>query len=104
MELKVLNRLRAGKMIAAEMPATSPDRRKWIGVYPLPDEHEFQYRIRVFEVDKKHLVDDNDVWEGTMINCGDYYLNGEEELIRKLSELITDTGSLTNPWDCDYPV
>jgi hypothetical protein len=57
----------------------------------------------VFEVDECHLIDDNDVWEGTMHNRADEYIFGEDNLLKSVNA-FTDPKKVVTPWDCDYPI
>ena len=84
----ILNALKRGQVVAAEVQATSPNHRAWVGVYPLePGDGGHKYRIRQFEVAEEYLVDDNDVWEETMENKADLYVHGE---IRQHGLLLAD--------------
>ena len=105
MKLKVLNSLRLGREIAAEVPASQSNHRAWIGVYPLKGGRQeyYVYRVRLFEVDEKYLEDDNDVWEETIKIKKDFIAEDEEDLINKLEKII-DTDLLDDPWKCDYPI
>lgn len=102
-----LTRLRKGYVAACEIEPTQSGRRAWIGVYPLHAhkhiKHKGDYRLRVFEVDEKYLVDDNDVWDEVMHVRADIYLFGEKGLISRLEEFIDPT-SLTDPQSSQYPV
>lgn len=94
-------------MAACEIPAINSGRRAWIGVYPL---HSLQfpkdgadYRIRVFEVEEKYLINDNDVWDGVMESRGDFGVAGEDALLAQIESFV-DPSSLGEPQGCDYPV
>lgn len=101
---KTLNRLKSGNLVAAEIKSTNSRRRAWIGVYPLDSSMQPQFRIRKFEVDKRYLVNDNDVWEGTMEAKEDYYAKDVNELKLIISNIMAEPKELGNPWDCEYPI
>jgi len=100
-------RLRKGLVVACEIPAIKEGRRAWIGIYPLHhDEHhraKGDYRIRVFEVEEKYLINDNDVWDGVMESRGDVSVLGEAALLARIEE-FGDPSCLGEPQDCEYPV
>ena len=100
-------RLRRGSVAASEIKAISPGCRAWIGVYPLhpfPElKHKGDYRIRVFEVEEKYLVDDDDVWDGVMKNRLNEYVFTEKVLLETIERFI-DPSQLSTPFKCDYPV
>ncbi len=104
MQKIILARLKKGLMVAAELNSAREDFRTWIGIYPLKDNSmKDYYRVRVFSVDKKFLIDDNDVWEETMESKKDYKVKGEE-LVQSLNGLGIDSNILDVPWKCDYPI
>jgi hypothetical protein len=106
MKTSVLNRLRLGELVAAEIPATLDEHRAWIGIYPIKKENQsgYKYRIRTFEVHKQYLYDDNDVWEETMAKKKDYFEDSEENLLSLLGKIVDNLNILDAPWKCDYPI
>ena len=99
--------LHKGCVAACRIAPLKQGSHAWIGVYPLWNyEHlkrKGDYRIRVFDVDDRYLVDDNDVWDGVMQNRADIYVFGDEEMIAKVKDFI-DPINLTNTLDSEYPV
>jgi hypothetical protein len=102
-----ITRLRKGYVAACEIPATQDGRRAWIGVYPLHPydfyKTEGDYQVRVFEVENKYLINDNDVWDGVMKIRGDFCVIGEDSLLEKIEE-YTSPAALGDPQDCEYPI
>ena len=102
-----LARLRNGFVAACEIPAIKEGHRAWIGVYPLhANEHhraKGDYRVRIFEVEEKHLLNDSDVWDEVMESRGDFCVVGESALLARVEEFV-DPFCLGEPRDCDYPV
>jgi hypothetical protein len=99
--------LHKGCVVACRIDPLKPGSHAWIGVYPLWNyEHlkrKGDYRIRVFDVYDRYLVNDNDVWDGVMQNRADIYVFGDEEMIAKVKDYI-DPINLTNTLDSEYPV
>ena len=102
-----IGRLRRGYLAACEIESTLDGHRAWIGVYPIHSSGEHRgkgdYRIRVFEVDEKYLINDNDVWNEVMIDREDTCVFGEDNLVTVI-ERYTCATRLGAPQDCDYPV
>ncbi|SHN35717.1 hypothetical protein [Chitinophaga sp. CF418] len=110
-ELAIYNRLRSGGEIAAELTASTPDRRRWIAVgktkkKPFGTEHlDYIYMAVQFEMEKITYENNkrNDYYQEEHLDKKFYYLNSDEELLQLLETLKVDPKSFTYPWKCDYP-
>lgn len=110
-ELAIYNRLRSGGEIAAEVPASTPDRRKWIAVGKVKDkpfgtEHlDYVYIAVHFEMEKSIYENNkrNDYYQEQLLDKKNYYLSSDEELLQLLATLKVDPKLFTYPWKCDYP-
>jgi hypothetical protein len=120
--VNILSILRRGGMVAAPIPASSPELYAWIGIYPLDLSkaitREFLknrnikianlsspiYRIRLFEAERT-LVD-QDVWiaEPHLKNKQDFVIQGEDKLLSKLKELDINIADLWLPYTSNYPI
>ena len=120
--IKLLNTFRRGNDVAAEIPSSSPNLYAWIGVGPLDlsrdstikflqnrkvkisDPSKPLYLIRLFEAEKKLI--DQDVWvcESDLKNKRDFFIQGDEALFAKLSELNIDPDKLEMPSKSKYPI
>jgi hypothetical protein len=118
----VINALRHGTPLAAELACADPLRRAWIGVYPLDlsrdGTREFlrnagvhivpaagrAYHVRTFEVDR--TLNERDVWitETELFNRISYFAFSEEELIKQLESLRTSLESLKPHHKSAYPI
>ena len=118
----VINALRRGTPLAAELACADPLRRAWIGVYPLDlsrdGAREFlrnagvhivpaagrAYHIRTFEVDR--ALNEKDVWmsETQLFNRSSYFAFSEEDLIKQLESLHISLDSLEPHHKSDYPI
>ncbi len=121
-KIKLLNTFRRGNDVAAEIPSSSPELYAWVGVGPLDlsrdstikflknrkvkiaDPAKPFYLIRLFEAEKKLI--DQDVWvcESDLKNKQDFFIQGEESLFAKLSELKIDPEILEMPYYSNYPI
>src|SRR4051812_19341024 len=102
--LKILNRLRLGRPVAAELPRSEPEYRAWIHVQPLfdPDRTSFNdpefglerrverysegnlkgYRVRYVRVHEKYLPYPNDLdlaWEDSETSSDVVQVSNDEE-------------------------
>ena len=59
--------------------------------------------MRVFEVAEEYLADENDVWDGVMVNRADVFIVGEECLLSRIEE-FTEPANLNDPQSCSYPL
>lgn len=67
-------------LIAAEVPASCPDQRAWIGIYPAPDITD-GLTIRYFEI-KRDLIDhDYDIGEDDLLNRETIDVRTQDELV-----------------------
>lgn len=106
--LPIYNRLKNGDPIVVELTPSSNMNRRWMGIYsykeyPVQEElPEHKYSICDFEVS----VDKREEYLGPddITNSKRYYVNSEEELFLKLSELNVAPSLFTYPWKCDYPL
>lgn len=106
-KLDILNRLRDGGQIVAELKASSESLRRWIVAYkskeyPLqenPPQH--LYSIFEFELDKK-LIDEY-FGDEDMLHQRRCFADTEKELTELLTSMDIDLASFTYPWKCDYP-
>jgi hypothetical protein len=112
MDEESISCLESGVRLFAELPASSPDRRAWLGIYPFkgtpfgarPDNSEFlpwRFRIRKFEVDRK-LIDGNyDVHEEELLSSEHWIV----ETVGEVSTVISRWKpiSLARHLD-DYPI
>lgn len=90
--------------LAAEVPASDPERRAWVGVYPLPNQ-ENCFNVRYFEVEKSVLEAEYDIAEDELLNQTTLKnVCGENELIKVLSTWLSDMNSLVTGDFCDYPI
>lgn len=102
MRIQIANRLRMLRAgVAAELPASAPDRRAFVGVWVLP---EGPYRIFKFEVPAASLEVDrylapDEVLDPFGVNAGSL-----EEVEERLAELGIDSDLLDVPWNSDYPL
>ncbi|MBI4494021.1 MAG: hypothetical protein HY690_14625 [Chloroflexi bacterium] len=90
-------------MLAAEVPASQPNRRAWVGVYPLRDGEE-RFRIRHFEVERDRLERLDFLGEEDLLNAESRIVTGSEELERVLRRWLDDLGKLVQPAVCGYPI
>jgi hypothetical protein len=130
--LKVLNRLRLGRTVAAEIAATISEHRAWVHVRPLiasekgyrdgtdfwkePKATSYNvaqnpiagFCVRRIEVPAELVVKARaDEWDLTSQDCSvdeGIVANSEEELARILSQWIPDGAALRIPYDAGYPL
>lgn len=109
-QLAILNRLKQGGKVAAELPSSSDGYRKWIAIYkskPSLLEEEtpkYAYSIFEFEIEKDKIQEFKGDEDLIMINKNRYYLSTFDELIEKLISLSVDPSIFTYPWKCDFPM
>ena len=63
LSLYLLRELNKGTAICAEVPASSPELRKWVQIAPFKQRHETAYRylIRSFELERESVEKEYDV-------------------------------------------
>lgn len=119
---RVLNALQKNLSLDSELPSSSPELYAWIGVYPLDlsrvntikrlkskgvnisDPSQTVYCIRLFEAEKELI--DQDVWvcESDLKNKQEFFVQGEEALFSKLSELNIDPDKLGADYNSNCPI
>lgn len=89
--------------LAAEVPASQPDRRAWISVRPLGDS---QYDVVYFEIERQHIDEVIESWDYDefLLNRQELRVTGEDELERILAQWTNNLESLVEPYFCDYPL
>ena len=105
--------LQDGGNLVAELPATQPGCRRWVGVYRYklptvpfaPSLHGFpphEYSVLVFEL-KNEL---HDVYFGDedVLRKERHFARSATELYEIFSKIGVTPSSLTYPWRCDYPL
>jgi hypothetical protein len=106
MRTQVRNRLLMSRQdIAAELPSETPNRRAFIGVWPLP---EGGFRIWRFDVPASALADmlasDRHMATEEMLDGIGYTVTSIDEVEQKLTDLGVDSDLLDYPWKSDYPL
>jgi len=94
---------RENKMVAAEVPASQPNRRAWVGVYPLLD-FDQRFNVRYFEVEEYYLENGYDIAENELLNAQTIQVTGEAQLEQVLCAWLDDMRKLVQPFFCDYPI
>jgi hypothetical protein len=117
-----INALRRGIPLAAEVASADPQRRAWIGIYPLDPSRESTreflrnagihivpsvgraYRVRTFEIDR--TLNAQDIWigESELANKTSFFAFTEDDLIRQLESLGTSLESFEPHHKSDYPI
>jgi hypothetical protein len=117
-----IDALRRGKPLAAELECTHPQRRAWIGVYPLdlshPTTRQFirnagiavfpeagrAYSVRTFEVERRFF--ESDVWIGEteLLDQRSSVAFSEADLMEQLKSFGASLESLDFPHKSDYPI
>ena len=95
--------LREQKMVAAEVTASLPSHRAWIGVYP-PRFDRDSFLVRYFEVVQDLVAQDFDIHEDQLENKETLVVSDEEELVRVLSRWLHNLDDLKGPSFSDYPI
>ncbi len=110
--IKVLNRLRDGMLTAAEIQASHPSRRAWIGITPLPYEPHREFRQYIenrsfqvlrFEVDRDGI--DPNYWlpDAAIHDLETIELSNEAQLEAYVLRFVPNLEDLTAPWNCEMP-
>jgi hypothetical protein len=109
-QLAILNRLKQGRTVAAELPSSSDKYRRWIAIFKsrksaLEEENpKYEYSIFDFGLEK-YKIDEFKGDEGLiMIIERRHYVNSFEELVEKLISLKVDPAVFTYPGKCDFPM
>ena len=120
--MAAINALHRGKALAAELPCADPQRRSWIGVYPLDlsraSAREFlrnagvklfpaegrAYHVRTFEIDRVLNGRDVSLGETDLTNTRSAIAFSDEELVEKLRMFGSSLESLDQPFKSDYPI
>lgn len=89
--------------LAAEVKPSLPDRRAWVGVYPLRDQHE-TFIVRYFELEKELIDKDFDISEDELLDSQKFVVQSEAELCQILAKWLGDLEGLVVPNLCDYPI
>ena len=88
---------------ACEIPATKPNHRAFVAVYPpWPEKDVNQWRVRRFELPVDIL--DQDFGEEDLMSSLFYRLENLAEVEGLLNQWGVDPGRLDAPWKCDYPL
>jgi len=113
--------LHRGQLLVAERPCTDPERRAWIGIYPLnptdpttqqlllregisvlPGTAERFYRIHTFELPRNL---ENTYFPEEVKRSPQYYFAiGDDDLVDRLRQLEILPTDFNVPWRSDYPL
>lgn len=113
MRTEIKNRIEMlGKGVAAELPASRPERRRWVSVLPVPERHPSdpappprgRFRVTTFEIDADKIGDDYTPYDDDLKDQQVRWGDSLEEVEAVLRELAVDSELLTEPWKCDYPL
>jgi hypothetical protein len=106
----LLNALRVGEVLVAEVPATQPDRRAWVAIYPSLDEEDNAARSegwRRSSSDRSFVVylrafSRSHLQQGLDVAPGDGMWDIREEMVASERDLLerwaVPPGSIQYPW------
>jgi hypothetical protein len=111
----VIDRLKFGKRLAAEVVALSESRRAWIGIHPfkvsyleeypdVADQLPWRFQVRVIEVDKSFDYDKLDLHPEYIYTRYDMTIESIQQVKEKLAEFGVDFEQLCDPSECHYPL
>ncbi len=105
MKLKVLNRIRHGDEIAAEIQHENPGYRKWVSIFvPEPrDPRSYDYKpiTHKFEIqvlEQEWYADELDFHEEGFNILAVYELEDEEAMLAQAAKLVPSTDFFDVPW------
>src|SRR5687767_9686734 len=101
----LLTALRRGKLLVAEIPASTPSHRAWIAVYPLTAVATAGFNLFHREFDRAYI--DNDWCIGPddgMIEIRAAHAENEAELTQRLADWNVSPENLAYAHRSDYPV
>jgi hypothetical protein len=108
----VLNRLRYGLLTAAEVASSTPERRAWICITPLPDEpyetikrylENRSFQVMRFEVDIEFVSRDYCLPDEAIHEIETIEISNENELEKYVIEYVNELSDLTSLWKCEMP-
>ncbi len=99
-----------GEYIAAELPSSQENYRRWVAIYKSKPEHPlspweesvYKYSVLDFELDS-NLVDEY-FSEEDKLNQRIFYADSEVTLLDILHKQNIAPSLFTYPWKCDYPL
>jgi len=95
--------MRQNKVLAAEVQATLPGHRAWVGIHPSRSSHDL-FLIRYFEVDNNLIIQDLDIHEEQLNKSIRLIAKTEAELITAVSQWVSDLNDFKGPSFSDYPM
>jgi hypothetical protein len=102
MKLKAANRLTMlREVVAAEIPSSSVDRRRFASVVP---REEGGFQVHRFEVQAAALATDRFLAPEDLLDRVLRVADNLDEVETILAELGIDSDSLDAPWHSDYPL
>jgi hypothetical protein len=111
MKLKILNRIRQGNEVVAEVPSPQPEVRRWVSVRkprtrdirdPLFEESPFQHEVRIAEqpvFSDPHYFFDNEGYRVIEVHL----VRSESELLELLPTLVPSADLFDVPWRVYVP-
>ena len=95
--------VRRGLSLAAEVPASQPDRRAWVKVWPYGEENH--YLVQYFEVENAHYQEAYGSYDCDhfLLNEQRYMCEGVTEVKRLLDQWLNDLTKLRDPGTTTYP-
>ncbi len=95
--------LQRGWMLAAEVPATEPDRRAWVSVfYDGADERPFV--VRYVEIHRHWLNPGDDITQDHAAIYEKFQAKDEDELVALLHRWLSDLNQLIDPEIAEHPL
>jgi hypothetical protein len=103
-KLLAYNRLREGGEVAAQLPASQSDHRRWMAIYPVIDagQKAFQaFRVLDFELQEDDV---EDFFSASLRkNQKKLQMLSEQELYTFLEREGIEPSAFDAPWNCSFP-
>lgn len=104
MRREIQNRLEVlHQVVCAEIPASGPERRCFVGVFPSTRQPS-TFTVRRFEVLRTVIARDDYVSPGELLESVSVQADGIEELESFLDGWGVLSDELTEPWKTDFPL